>query len=251
MVKRNSKSGFMAGAHVFPGGVLDSHDAVELWQEYYRAAGHHDLPEDFAFRIASIRETFEESGVLLLEDSKKNDSLIGEARLSWRTRVHDDASAFQELCILLGSLPDIFSLKAWAHWITPEAEPRRYDTRFYVAWVSKTPNAIHDEKETVASVWSSPLASLESFSKDGMFLPPPTWFTLRELSECRTWKDIQDASRDLSPIQPFFGQVGERLVLALPGDALHDAKTSTEGRNRIIILSDGKYAFESNLEGAS
>ena len=240
----------MAGAHVFPGGVLDARDSIEHWRQYFHDAGHHELPEDFAFRIASIRETFEESGVLLLEDPKKNDSLIGEARRSWRTRVHDDAAAFEELCTLLGSLPDIFALKAWAHWITPEAEPRRYDTRFYVAWVPQTTNAIHDEEETVASTWSSPRASLASFDSDGMFLPPPTWFTLRELSECKSRKEIWGTSRDLSPIQPFFGQEGERLVLALPGDPLHDASVSGEQRNRIVILSDGKYAYESNLEGA-
>jgi nucleoside diphosphate-linked moiety X motif protein 19 len=251
MVKRTHKSGFMAGAHVFPGGVLDDEDGPNTWRAHYASAGFRDLPEDFSFRMASIREAFEESGVLLLADPDKAQSLQGDARLSWRERVHEDAAEFQRLCLELESLPDVFSLKAWAHWITPTAEPKRYDTRFYVAWVPELPDARHDEQETVASTWSSPKASVESFEQGTMFLPPPTWYILRELSAYQDWSGIKNADRLITPIQPFFGSAEGSLVLAMPGDALHghNMGENKDCRNRIVILSNGRYAYEHNLEG--
>ena len=250
MVKRAQKSGFMAGAHVFPGGVLDAADDVDSWQELY---GPRTLPGDFAFRLASIREAFEESGVLLLEDSARSALLQGDEKRIWRKRVHDDATQFKNLCAELESLPAVFSLKAWSHWVTPTAEPRRYDTRFYVAWTPELPEAHHDEEETVDSTWSSPRSSLDSFEEGTMFLPPPTWYTLRELAAFTDWKGLDEAIRRISPTQPFFSSAGGNLVLALPGDALHDTDPgeSEEHRNRIVILPNKRYGFEYNLEGGS
>ena len=190
LLTRNSRGSF-AGAHVFPGGTLDNADLSPSWMELFRDAGmssksvmttikgprppmmsidrHTVVPNDVAFRICAIRETFEESGVLLLKKrsssgsgsiiqgtvppygSSLNSELNSDMLKQWRTRVHADASQFITLCKELRCVPDIWALAEWSNWLTPAGQPRRFDTMFYLCFLDSTPDVDHDKAEMVKS----------------------------------------------------------------------------------------------------
>ena len=114
------------------------------------------LAPDIAFRICAIRETFEESGVLLVSHKSEfknvsnRDRRINVPKVSklprsfdtqmWRTKVSSDADAFLDLCTQNDVVPNIWSLFEWSNWLTPvfvkvekpPKKPKRFDTIFYV-----------------------------------------------------------------------------------------------------------------------
>ncbi|MCA9606567.1 MAG: NUDIX hydrolase, partial [Myxococcales bacterium] len=132
MVKRHQKSGFMAGAYVFPGGTVD--DADHGWTRVHGRApddaaallGEDDGSLAIALHVAAIRETFEEAGVLIADGA--DDADLAAARAS----LHDgaDFAALAEEHALTLRLDRI---APWSRWVTPFIESRRYDARFFLA----------------------------------------------------------------------------------------------------------------------
>ena len=203
MLKRSGKSTFMPKLHVFPGGVAHDSDFSEEWMDLFGKCGetvNHNLhtfvqrggtgppmfsrtrpdefsnvPSELAFRICAIRETFEESGILLVRDMQRlrnepvtdsvqpvsgKSSILSELILSrWRDKVNDDANQYLLMCRELNVLPDIWSLYEWSNWLTPvlpksgpghekgHGKGRRYDTAFYLCVLDYIPNAVHCDKE--------------------------------------------------------------------------------------------------------
>lgn len=186
LLQRSARSSFMPCAQVFPGGVAEPADFSPAWRELLPkgprcglgaepparpplfAAGRPELgeaslPADVAFRICAIRETFEESGLLLLEPAAQEGASRADApaRLlplaagleEWRRRVQGDPGSFLELCRHLGCAPHLRALHEWGNWLTPvgRAGPggRRYDTAFYLCCClgQEPPAASHDRQE--------------------------------------------------------------------------------------------------------
>lgn len=234
-VKRTNRSGFMAGAHVFPGGVLDAADSDPRWQNL----GISSQSELDALRVAAAREAFEESGILLLDGHEHLD-----VDAEWRTRVHDDAREFYRLCESLHRPPDLDHLGYWARWVTPKTEPRRYDAIFYLAALTSMPAARHDTVETVASEWLAPEEALAAFEAKTIFLPPPTWCVLREMAAFTTLDALWEAAANRplpAAVEPEFVADPSGMALALPGDAAHTAteRPTADQRHRIILSRDG------------
>lgn len=194
MLKRSGKSKFMPKLHVFPGGLADDSDFSPEWMELFGRCGEDvnanlqsflqrggsgtpmfsrtrpeqfsKVPSELAFRICAIRETFEESGILLVRDVKrmKNEptsnssqpvsgksSILSELILGpWRDKINEDANQFLTMCKELDVLPDIWSLYEWSNWLTPALPKRgrRYDTAFYICVLDYIPEAVHCDKET-------------------------------------------------------------------------------------------------------
>ncbi|MEZ5288615.1 MAG: NUDIX hydrolase [Vicinamibacterales bacterium] len=107
-----------------------------------------------------------------------------------------------------------------AHWVTPEIEIRRYDTRFFLALMPEGQQARHDGSETTELVWATP-ADATARCRDGLImLPPPTWTTLRLLERHPTLDEaLQWArTRPIARVQPGFVRTADESVLTLPGD---------------------------------
>ena len=129
---RHHQSGFMGGAHVFPGGKVDPSDAEPSWctkvdrptEEITARLGETEV--GLGLLVAAVRETFEEAGVLLANTA------AGIDLSATRERLHSGAS-FSELASDIDMKIDSMALTPYARWITPKMESRRFDTRFYIA----------------------------------------------------------------------------------------------------------------------
>jgi 8-oxo-dGTP pyrophosphatase MutT (NUDIX family) len=138
MVVRHHKIDFASGALVFPGGKVEDED-ISL------AGGDTEL----ASRLAAIRETFEECGVMLAPPSA-----VGESALATET------TSYRELLDARDWRSVLDALTPFAHWITPPILPKRFDTRFYIVAAPSDQAAAHDGGEAVDSVWIEPARAL-------------------------------------------------------------------------------------------
>ena len=163
MLRRHSAMATSAGRHVFPGGLVD-------------AADYGNRTADEAFVIAAIRETFEETGVLMAT-SNTGQQLDLEAE---RIALVAHQTTFDDVLARHNLTAELDALRPWSHWITPLYEPRRYDTRFFVA-------RVHDgidtrevaDGEADLAAWVRPADALATAD---VLLMPPTEVTLRELN---------------------------------------------------------------------
>lgn len=158
MVVRHHQIDFASGALVFPGGSIDSEDAV-IAADLARCGGDHGLDEKArAFRVAAVRETFEECGVLLARPRGKK-TLVDGARVDGIAkkaagRTFGELIAAEDLELALDKLTP------FAHWVTPTPLPKRFDTHFFIAAAPEDQLALHDGSESVDSVWINPARTL-------------------------------------------------------------------------------------------
>lgn len=227
LLRRVASMAFAAGMYVFPGGSVDPRDAdVELDWAGPRAAdwtGRLSASEKLARALvcAAVRETFEESGVLLAGPSYTEIADVSDD--SWehdRLALLNRSLSLAELLCRRDMVLRADLLRPWAHWITPEFEPKRFDTRFFVAALppGQVPRHVGGEADRV--VWSRPEAALAQQAVGALALLPPTAATLAELTEFDCVADVLAAGqfRAISPILPraVIGAAETRLVL--PGE---------------------------------
>lgn len=157
MVERARTMGFAAGAMVFPGGKVDDSDAaLALDTALARGFGGLD-PVDAAARIAAVRETFEEAGVLVTRGPHVPDRI----RRDWRTRLVGHDATFADFLRDTGHVVDADTLVPFAHWCpAPSLERQRFDTRFYLALMPANETALHDGEESTTSHWIGPAEAL-------------------------------------------------------------------------------------------
>jgi len=246
MVRRHGKSGFMAGAHVFPGGKLDDADASDALLE--RCVGlsaaeaaerlaEGDGRRALALHVAAIRETFEEAGVLLADGADAIE--LADAR----RKLHDGSFSFERFVIDADLQLRVGALRPQARWITPEVEPRRYDTRFFLAPAPRAQEATHDRIETTAGEWLSPASAIVKMNDGEIQLPPPTLRTLQVLA---TAADVDAAFADASSrkpptIMPTFHDDEGSFVLALPGDSKHPVSERAFPGPTRLVLEGGRW----------
>ena len=204
MLRRNLRSVFAAGAYVFPGGAVDpddSDDALEVGLGADRAET--GIPA--RFRVAAIREAFEEAGVLLARDATTGTPVDGGSLTAAREALHRGERSFTDIVSDLGVVLDTAALWPIGRFITPLGAPRRFDTWFFVAPAPDGHAYRHDDGETVASLWIRPDAALER-SRHGQFeLIEPTWCTLALIARyprvASLFDAIRAAWREPSPLE--------------------------------------------------
>jgi hypothetical protein len=133
---------------------------------------------------AAVRETFEESGVLFAGPSP--DTLVADTTAAdWeadRAALVDRSLGLADLAERRGLVLRTDLLAYWAHWITPEFEPRRYDTRFFVARLPEGQRTRDVSGEADHTVWMSAAAAVAGVDSGEMGMYPPTYVTVRELA---------------------------------------------------------------------
>jgi 8-oxo-dGTP pyrophosphatase MutT (NUDIX family) len=210
LLRRLHSAGFVPGAFVFPGGRVDDADAdpvlVELLGDDIAATAGRAVPP--AFWLATIREVFEETGVLLArpgEASAPATCAAADPRLdNWRTALLDGDATLLDVLRETGLRPDTRSMVYCAHWITPVAEPKRYDTRFFLAALPPGCEATIDAREMSEAVWITPAAALERFRRGTLPMVFPTVKTIQRLAAYRSVPAMLDAfsAADVTPTLP-------------------------------------------------
>jgi 8-oxo-dGTP pyrophosphatase MutT (NUDIX family) len=249
-VERNKKSRFMGGAIVFPGGKLDGSDVLAEWTPLTtppRLPTRGSVPftsSDAHFRslaIAGARETLEEAAILHVSDGRVKQEELYALRKELTT-VPDALRAFLSKRRLR---LDLGALHPFARWITPEAESRRFDARFFVAIAPEGQTGFHDEHETMASFWATPAEVLRRFEAGEVQLMPPTHRTIAMLGDCSSTEQVLSLadSSNLDPICPRLVKhadaAGETMALALPGDPEHDVREQrVPGPTRYVLRGE-------------
>jgi len=256
MMKRNANLKFMPGVHVFPGGSIDKHDEDSQWKSMIP---NNNSLSHFSARIAAIRETFEESGILVANPQEKLQVIPVEELKKWRNKVHENASQFLTLCQTYQIYPDIHRLHEWSNWITPTIETKRFDTKFFLAICHnlQMESGIHDNQESVTTDWVTPNEVLEKSARKQMKIIPPQFYTMTELANIKTIKQLEIVARNrtIYPIQPEFVNEDTHTVIALPGDPLHpNGAHKPSDRHRLLTTFQGGHMnmiLEKKLDPAS
>jgi len=190
LMRRQTSMAFAAGMYVFPGGGLMASD-IELdvpwsgpdaaeWGRRFRCAP--DLARGLV--VAAVRETFEETGILLAgpdADTVVSDT-SGDDMQAARDALEEGELAFADFLTDHGLVLRADLLGAWAHWITPDYEPRRYDTRFFVAALPEGQRVGSMSREADRAGWSPLSRVLASVEAGEAAMMPPTATTCREVA---------------------------------------------------------------------
>jgi len=225
MLRRQATMAFAPGAYVFPGGSVDARDADEEvswtgpdaaeWGRIFAA------PPSLARALvcAAVRETFEESGVLLAGESPE--SVVADTTSDeWEA----DRQALLDRSISLGELltrrrlvlrADL--LRPWSRWITPVVEPRRFDTRFFAAALPPGQRTRDVGGEASEVTWVRPAAALAAGRRGEIRLFPPTVVSLSELAECGDVHTVLSGPREVAPIIPEVHEREGAVWLTVPG----------------------------------
>jgi 8-oxo-dGTP pyrophosphatase MutT (NUDIX family) len=221
MVQRHHGIDFARGALVFPGGKVDAGDANAGLRS--RVAGAEALdPAALALRIAGVRETFEECGVLLARGWGES-ALLPEARVVALERRYRARLLGGELGIGAIAEREDLELAAdllvpFAHWITPEGAPRRFDTHFYLVEAPLDQVAAHDGNESVDSVWIEPGRALEEGRAGRRTVVFPTRLNLAKLGRSRSVQEALERARrePVVTVLPRIERVEGGAVIRIP-----------------------------------
>lgn len=223
LLKRSVKSRFMAGNYVFPGGKVDALDCnSEFWKNRIDMAST-DLSDRFSSRpdsmdilsygIAAIRETFEESGVML---SKTIHSDTPDPVYRTRdSRIRQASASFKDLVEKNDLTLSFSSLYPWRHWITPTLMNLRFTTLFFLAVMPQGQSCRPDNYETTNGLWINPKKGLEKNITGDLSLSPTTLVTLHQLMGFERLKEITDTFDTLS-----FGSTIMPRLLPLNGEKI-------------------------------
>jgi 8-oxo-dGTP pyrophosphatase MutT (NUDIX family) len=196
MVVRHHEIDFASGALVFPGGKVDEQDADPAWGALAPSAAS---APDRAFLVAAARETFEEAGLVLARRRGAGDLLDADAahRLVERYRAPMLAgeASFLDLVraedLLLA--PDL--MVRFAHWITPENQPKRFDTHFLLVSAPMAQIGAHDGAESVEGFWIAPRLALREAEAGTRTLLFPTHMNLLKLAQHGSVAEAVTAAR--------------------------------------------------------
>ncbi|MFI1254574.1 NUDIX hydrolase [Streptomyces netropsis] len=231
MLRRRASMAFAGGAYAYPGGSVDPRDERDVpWvgpsrTEWARRLGV-DAATAQAIVCAAVRETFEEAGVLLAGPTPE--SVVADTTgADWeadRAALVTRELSFADFLDRRGLVLRSDLLGGWARWITPEFEPRRYDTWFFVAALPEGQRTRNASTEADRTVWAAPADAAAGYDRGELLMMPPTISTLRALLPYGSVAEVLAAAReaDLTPVLARARLVGGEIVLSWPG---HDEFT--------------------------
>lgn len=259
-LRRSSKNSFFPDTYVFPGGSTDAADSSQEWLDLYDQYGlgkcvfeiatslprqyskinifegqrEDEILKSISLRITGIRETFEESGVLLCKSKRAHTSqpsrwgsyLTGHEIKNWQRKVQEDANEFINLCRHFECYPDIWSLQEWSNWLTPSDYTRRFNTIFFLTTLDQMPTAASSSSEINELKWSTPEEMLELCYKQEIILPPPQFYELSRLITFGSIENLADFAVQKNSTgselwMPVRQQTLDGEVTLLPGDDMY------------------------------
>jgi 8-oxo-dGTP pyrophosphatase MutT (NUDIX family) len=223
MVARERQVDFASGAVVFPGGKIDPDDQAPFWGGNAAGASPSMSP-DRPYWIAAVRETFEEAGLLIARRADGAALSAGDAAdlaARHRTPLLDGARSFSAICADAGLVPDFAAMVPFAHWITPVAVPKRFETHFFLVAAAADHHAEHDGREAVRSFWTRPRALIEDGDAGRQTLVPATRANLELLDQSRTVAEAMAAARTrkVLPVMPVMERIEGGMRLTIRQDA--------------------------------
>jgi 8-oxo-dGTP pyrophosphatase MutT (NUDIX family) len=241
MVKRNLNSDFVGGAYVFPGGGVDLVDGGAEAEAFCRGRNDGEassilgVPQGgLAYWVAVLRELFEEAGILLATHSDGTPlELTGETArrfVDLRAAINNKERRFLDVVAEENLTLDVGGLHYFAHWITPEGAPRRYDTRFFVATAPLHQTAAHDASEVIADEWITPDDALRRHREGDIELIFPTIRNLQAISRFASVEELINAAETAGSVPAILPRItvsdkGVRILL--PGDPGYDEAFQT------------------------
>ncbi len=232
LVRRSRASGFVPGAWVFPGGRVDPTDGDEhvlartdgLTAEEARARLRltpDAEPSAIAYFLAAAREAFEETGLLvgtMVDGAPAQPATDNERMDQARIAVLEDRVLFGDALAATGCRVDGGRIAYIGHWITPLAEPRRYDTRFFLAEVPAGSEPVIDPREMTDARWVTPAEALADHRQGRLPMVFPTIKTLEQLivyrSVSRVIADFE--TREVPSILPRLVRTPTGVGIELP-----------------------------------
>ncbi|MET9349379.1 NUDIX hydrolase [Streptomyces termitum] len=227
MLRRRTSMAFAGGAYAYPGGGVDPRDEQPVrWagpplEEWAARLGLDDPAQAQAVVCAAVRETFEEAGVLLAGET--GEGVVGDTTgEDWerdrRALVARELS-FADFLDRRGLALRSDLLGAWARWITPEFEARRYDTWFFVAVLPEGQRTRDVSGEADRTVWIRPADAAAGYDRGELTMMPPTIATLRSLQPAGTAADAlaEAGKQDMTPVLARARVEDGQVVLSWPG----------------------------------
>jgi 8-oxo-dGTP pyrophosphatase MutT (NUDIX family) len=216
LARRSAQSRFMPGAYVFPGGAVDPGDRAEAARERLvgtvRGIG-------FEFVVAALRELFEEAGVLIACRRDGGRASIPDESLRDLRRALALGKHFTSLLSEDELHLDARELIYYSNWITPAAEPLRFDTHFFVAHPPEGQIAEADAVEMHEGLWLTPLEALERAGRDELNIVFPTRKHLERMADFATLEGFLEHARGrtIAPCEPRV--LADGTLAFAPGDS--------------------------------
>ncbi|XP_054082294.1 acyl-coenzyme A diphosphatase NUDT19 isoform X2 [Zeugodacus cucurbitae] len=282
LFKRAEKSSFFPNSAVFPGGVHETSDASPSWLNYIKSFSQSTDPNifrcnfprpavftnndrgqmqrEFSMRITALRETFEETGILLCRKrlstrnklcSNYSHSFEDFDRAYWQNRVHNDHTQFFTLCKELDVVPDLWSLFEWAAWLTPITFKKRFETGFYLVAVEDTPGVILESNEAANFSWKTPMEFIRDYFNKELYLPPPQLYELSRLLNFSRLDELINfarvrSSKGISLMLPVIQKCADGTVSLMPGDDLYN--NNIEETNKVNAETITIEQFRSDVK---
>eukprot|EP00117_Sycon_ciliatum_P014348 scpid58404/ scgid14638/ Nucleoside diphosphate-linked moiety X motif 19, mitochondrial len=292
LLQRGNTATFAKSHHVFPGGVLDASDSRSDWLDsfsrilktdsvtstmdvlkttgcsnevrapptFMRSRAYDEdvqpfgLPAELAFKICSLRETFEESGILLARPATDTDfkhrlldsrggqpaemasvvKLSESDRAHWASVVRADASKFLPMCQALDCVPDVWSTHLWSVWLTPSNAPKRFDTPFFLTVLPEVPDLLVNDAEHQSVRWLRASDIPASIAAGEVKVGPPQAMELlriarhgecSELLQHAAQRAQEHGSERWCPLRV---RCTDGLISVFPGDSLYGNFSSGE-----------------------
>jgi 8-oxo-dGTP pyrophosphatase MutT (NUDIX family) len=223
MVRRHVRSEFVPDVFVFPGGSVDAGDreAEALAGRCVPGAFSADTALGAGIRAAAIRELFEEAGVLLAYRAG-GEPLAADVLALHRASLQQRATSLARIVEMENLILATDRLAYFAHWITPEALPKRFDTFFFLASLPNTQLASYDRLETTAGVWITPRRALEGHARHEF---PLVFATINQLRQIAAYGEVSVAAAmaiaarsEVPVIMPRIVTRGGETAFLLPSD---------------------------------
>uniref|UniRef100_A0AC35UB74 Nudix hydrolase domain-containing protein n=1 Tax=Rhabditophanes sp. KR3021 TaxID=114890 RepID=A0AC35UB74_9BILA len=231
MLQRGNTAKFMPGAYVFPGGVSEQQhdfsfpvDSTNFGAVMSQPILCEEMKTDFGMRITSLRELFEETGLLMVADKANSEkevlsTLDDPALAKARVKVKEDPSSFKD--IFKDFIADVQCLTPWSNWLTPNIYPKRFNTVFFGIDVKENHKIDLCSKEMSDHIWKKPSHIIDSVHQ-GRSLPPPQFYEL-----CRIRLLGKMKMHQLTDPTLLYPQVAkcpddpDIIITLLPGDFLY------------------------------
>ncbi|HTO67994.1 MAG TPA: NUDIX hydrolase [Bradyrhizobium sp.] len=235
MMVRHHQIEFNSGALVFPGGSVEAGDQAIVERNEFYSGGEGLDASALSFRIAGIRETFEESGILLAR-RRGATALIdaqsaGAIEATHRTALNERKTSFLDVLLASDLSLALDALIPYAHWITPEGMPKRFDTWFFLAAAPPDQLGAHDGRESTDSIWVSPREALAGGDSGRFKLPFPTTRNLIKLGkQPRVAAALDEATgKQVVTVMPVMTRQNGGRQLVIPREAGYDGEVFEVG----------------------